>query len=99
MQLGRGQGEFVLSDTGWPAAFQAEILRERYQLDMALSLAEEAVLQCKQNASIVSFLYLLCGYAVLLRVHLSRGEWGDAYSALQQIEHLGIDMMNRPCYI
>jgi LuxR family maltose regulon positive regulatory protein len=98
MQLGKGRRELVLPDVGWPALFQAEILREWNQLDMALLLVKEAVSQCKQTTSTVSLLYLLCGYAVLLRVHLSRGELDEARSALQQLECLGMNM-NQPTYI
>lgn len=96
-QLGKKQREVVLPDIGWPALFRAEVLREWNQLNMALTLVKEALSQCKQTASTVSFLYILCGYAVLLRVHLSRGELDEARSALEQLERLGVNM-NQPTY-
>src|SRR5205807_5795641 len=82
----------MLPDVGCPMLFQAEILREKNELDAALSLAEEAILLCKQTESLISSIYVFCGYAVLMRVHLSRGELDAACSAFQQIERIGKHM-------
>jgi len=86
MQLRTQSAGFVLPAVGWPTLLQADILREWNQLDAALALVEEAISLCKQTASSVSLFFLLCGYAVLLRVHLSRGDLDAARSALQEFE-------------
>jgi LuxR family maltose regulon positive regulatory protein len=71
---------------GWPILLKADLLREWNQLDTALALAEEAISLCKQTTSSISLFYLLCGYAVLLRISLSRGELDTARYALQKFE-------------
>ena len=81
-----------LSEAGYPALFQAEILREWNQLDAALSLAEEAIALCRQNASTLSLAFSLYQYAVLARIFLSRGEYDAARGALQEFEKLGRSM-------
>jgi len=92
MQLGTKPEELMLPEVGWPAPLQADILREWNKLDDALSLAEESILLCKQTTSLASLVYSLCGYAVLLRIFLSRGELDAARSALQQLEYVGMNM-------
>jgi len=99
IQLGTQPGGFTLPDVGWPMIFQAEILREWNQLDRALALVTEALSLCKQIELMASFPYLLCGYAVLLRIALSRGELHAACSALQQFERIGMNVVNKPCYL
>jgi LuxR family maltose regulon positive regulatory protein len=98
IQLGKQPGELVLPNVGWPALFQAEILREWNQLAEALTLVSESIEQCKQTESMSSLTHLLFGYAMLLRVQLSCGELDAAYSALQEFEHIGTSM-NRPLYL
>lgn len=95
--LGRQSGELVLSEVGYPTAFQAEILREWNELDAALSLAQEAISLCKQAGSIASLPFLLLGYTVLLRISLSRRELDTAYAALQQLERIGMSMEQHIC--
>ena len=90
--LGTKPGERVLPEVGWPAIFQADILREWNQLDAALSLAEEGISLCQQTSSIASLPFLLYGYAVLLRICLSRGELDTARSAFQLLEHIEMTM-------
>jgi LuxR family maltose regulon positive regulatory protein len=92
MQLRTQSADFTLSEVGWPMLLHADILREWNQLDAALALAEESISLCKQTASSVSLFFLLCGYAVLLRVHLSRGELDAACSALQEFENIGLSI-------
>jgi pentatricopeptide repeat protein len=87
-----------LPEVGWSAVFEAEILREQNNLDTALSLATEAISLCEQTQSGVSLTYLLCGYGVLLRIFLSRGELDKARSVLQQFEHVGMSL-NHHIYI
>jgi LuxR family maltose regulon positive regulatory protein len=82
--LGKPQGSLQLPYVGWPTVWQAEILRERNQLDAALSLAQEAVSLCQQIESIGSLTYILLGYSILLRVFLSRKELDEADSVLRQ---------------
>jgi LuxR family maltose regulon positive regulatory protein len=77
---------------GYLAIFRADILREWNDLDNACSLAEEAVSLCQQAESLVSIIFLFWGYAALLRVYLSCGKLEAAYSALQQFEHVGMQM-------
>jgi LuxR family maltose regulon positive regulatory protein len=98
MQLGMQPGGFVSSEVAWPTAFRAEILREWNELDAALSVAQEAISLCKQVESMVVLSFLLCGYAILLRISLSRGDLDTARSALQQVEHIGRGM-NQSLYI
>jgi LuxR family maltose regulon positive regulatory protein len=98
MLLGTQPGGLMQPEVGWPALFQAEILREWNQLDAALSLAEESISQCKQSRSIHSIIYTLVGYGVLLRIHLSRGELHAARLAFQQVESIGMNL-NRYLYL
>jgi len=90
--LGTKPGERVLPEVGWPAIFQADTLREWNQLDAALSLVEEGISLCQQTSSIASLPFLLYGYAVLLRICLSRGELDTARSAFQLLEHIEMTM-------
>jgi len=98
MQLGTQPRGFVLPEVGWPTAFRAEILREWNQLDTALSLAQEAISLCKQVESTSAQTFLLCGFATLLRISLSRGDLDAAHSAFQQVERIGRGM-NQSWYI
>ena len=93
--LGNKPGAFVLPAVGWSIAWQAEVLREWNQLEAARSLVEEAIQLCEQLESPLSFVVLHSGYAMLLRVCLSRGELDEARSALQEVERLG-SSMNQP---
>ena len=95
IQMGTKPGGLVLSDVGYPTVFQAEILREWNELDAALSLVEEAISLCKQTTSLASLISILLGYAILLRIHLSRRELDAARSALQQVDRIG-RKMNQP---
>ena len=88
--LGSQSGAFVLPRIGWPTLFQAEVLREWNQLDAALSLAEEAIKLCQQLEWTLSLIYLCHGYAILLRVFLSRGDLDAARSALQQCDNMNM---------
>jgi LuxR family maltose regulon positive regulatory protein len=81
-----------LPEAGCPALFQAEILREWNQLDSSLSLAQEAIVLCKQSRSVVPMPLLLWGYAVLMRIFLSRQDWCAAQMALREVERIGIGM-------
>jgi LuxR family maltose regulon positive regulatory protein len=95
MQLGTKSEELVLPEVGWPALWQAEILRERNQLDAALSLAEEAIELIQQTSSNTLLVYLFLGYAVRLHIFLSRRNYDAACSALRQIECINL-RMNQP---
>jgi len=86
--LGNEPEAFVLPRIGWPTLFQAEVLREWNELDTALSLAEEAIKLCQQLEWTLSLIYLQHGYAILLRVFLSRGDLDAARLVFQQFEHL-----------
>ena len=73
----------VLPEVGWPALFQAEILREWNQLDACAGSCirrGHRAMQTEPNRS-SSLAHLLCGYAILLRIYLSRGELDAARSA------------------
>jgi len=96
--LGHKPGAFVLPAVGWPMLLQAEILREWNQLDSARSLAEEAMQLCEQLESPLSPIVSHSGYAMLLRICLSRGELDEAHAALQELEHLG-SSMNQPHHL
>jgi ATP/maltotriose-dependent transcriptional regulator MalT len=60
-------------------------------------MVKEAISLCEEIASTLSLTFLLHGYAVLLRIYLSRGELEAARSALQQFERTGRGM-NQPYY-
>jgi LuxR family transcriptional regulator, maltose regulon positive regulatory protein len=97
--LGREPREFVLSGVvGWPMVWQAEVLRERNELDAALSMVQEAIKLCEQTPLMSSLVYLLCGYTVLIRIHLSRKDFDQAYSALEQFQQIGT-RMNQNLYM
>jgi LuxR family maltose regulon positive regulatory protein len=98
LALGMTTEGSLLPCAGMPAAFHAEILREWNKLDAALSLAKEAVSLGQQVETMARFPYLLNGYAVLLRIFFSLGEWDAALSALQEFERIGRSM-NRPSYL
>jgi LuxR family maltose regulon positive regulatory protein len=95
MQLGKEPGRNMLPDVGWPAAFQAEILREWNQLDAGLALAQEALALCQQTQSLGYLKYIITAYTVLLRISLSCGNLEAARLALQQVERISMSM-NRP---
>jgi LuxR family maltose regulon positive regulatory protein len=92
IQLGTQPGGLVSPDAGWPKVWQAEIQREWNHLDAARSLAEDAVSLCKQRISLAALVHLLFGYAIVMRVSLSCGDYDAASSALQQFECLGRKM-------
>jgi LuxR family maltose regulon positive regulatory protein len=98
LQLGTLPTGLVLPEVGWPTIFQADILREWNELDAALSSVQEALSQCKQVKSLGAFSFLLGGYAILLRVLLSRGDLDAAYSASEEFERLSRGM-NQSWYI
>ena|GEM_PF-1431262 len=85
-------GGMVLPEVGWSLISQVEILREWNELDAALSLAEEAISLCKKTESIVSLMYVLYAYAVLVRVYLSRRDYDAACFALEEFEQIGMGM-------
>jgi len=95
VQLGAQLGGLVAPDVCWPTIWQAEILREWNQFDAALELTEEAILLSPQTTSIVSITYSICGYVVLMRIALSRGDLDRACSALQQFEDISMSL-NQP---
>jgi len=96
--LDRQPSAFATPRVGWPMIWQAEILREWNKLDAALSCVEEAIKQLAQLEWTISLSHVLYGYAILLRVFLSRGELDAATSALQEIERIRMKM-NQPQYI
>ncbi|HEX3640034.1 MAG TPA: LuxR C-terminal-related transcriptional regulator, partial [Ktedonobacteraceae bacterium] len=96
--LGRKPGAFVLPAVGWPMVWQAEVLREWNQLEAARSLVKEAIQLCEQLESPLSFVAPHSGYAILLRVCLSRGELDEASAALQEFERLGMSV-NQQYYL
>jgi len=86
-----------LPDVGWPLVLQAEILREWNELDDACSPAKDGIALCQQIVSMGSVIYLLRGYAVLLRALLAHGELDAACAVLQELERIGLNM-NQPIY-
>ncbi len=86
-----------LPERGWVMVLQAEILREWNELATARSLATEAVSLCERAVSLTSPLYLYWGYAVLVRISLSRGDLDTARTFLQQAEQIG-QLMNQQVY-
>jgi LuxR family maltose regulon positive regulatory protein len=97
IQLATQPGGLVLPDVCWPTIWQAEVLREWNQLDEALQLVEKAISLSPQTTTIVSISYSIFGYAVLIRIALSRGELEMARSTLQQYERFCMNM-NQPFY-
>jgi LuxR family maltose regulon positive regulatory protein len=95
IQLGKESERHILPDVGWPAAFQAEILREWNQLDAGLALAQEALALCQQTESLGYLKYIMTAYTVLLRLFLSCNDLEAARTALQQVERVSMSM-NRP---
>jgi LuxR family transcriptional regulator, maltose regulon positive regulatory protein len=95
VHLGRKPEGPPLPGVGYPAVFQAEILREWNQLDAAYTLAKEALAHCQQITSFILLPGVVCGYAVLLRIALSRGDLDAAYSAFQELERTST-RMNQP---
>ena len=89
MQLGKQPGGRDLPHVSLPAFYQAEVLRERNHLDAARSLIEEAIFLGEQVESYAALASIFHGYAVLLRVYLSRGELDAAYTAFRKLEDLG----------
>jgi LuxR family maltose regulon positive regulatory protein len=85
---GNRPGAFVPPRIGWPTVLQAEVLREWSDLDTALSLAEEGIKLCQQLEWTLSPLFLYHGYAMLLRILLSRRDLDAAYSVFQQFEQI-----------
>ena len=86
MQLGRKGAGFSAPGIGYPAALQAEILREWNQLEAAHTLIGEAISLSEQTESTAASPYVFWGYAVLLRISLSCRDLETARSALQHID-------------
>jgi LuxR family maltose regulon positive regulatory protein len=63
--------------------FYADVLREWNQLDEALRLVLLALARGEQTGS---YAFLLCGYAMLAHIYLSRGELDAAQNALQRFD-------------
>jgi LuxR family maltose regulon positive regulatory protein len=84
MLLGMKQDAPMRPEVVWSYIFLANILREWNQLDEALQLVSQGISLSKQSGM---FGFFICGYAVLMQVHLSRGDFAAAYSALQQVDH------------
>jgi LuxR family maltose regulon positive regulatory protein len=97
--LGSKQGAFVLPAGGQPMIWQAEVLREWNQLEVARSLVEEAIQFWEQTESPHSLMFLDIGYEILLRVCLSCGDYHAACSALQEIERIGSSMNHIHLYL
>ncbi|HEX3643946.1 MAG TPA: LuxR C-terminal-related transcriptional regulator, partial [Ktedonobacteraceae bacterium] len=97
-QLRIQQAGLLSPEAGWPAVVHAEILRERNQLDVARTVIEEVILLCKQSRTPSSLLYIFLGYAVLLRVSLSRGDLETAHAALREFECIS-KSMNQISYL
>jgi len=93
--LGHKLETFVLPVVGWPMIWQAEILREWNELEAANSLAQEGIQLCEQMESPLSLIFSDMGYAMLLRVCLSRGKLDEACAALQEFERLGMSLNQR----
>ena len=89
IQLRTRPGTLQLPEVGWPYIIEADILREWNQLDAALDCARQALSFGKQTESLY---FSLLGYAVLLRVYLSRAELDAAHAAWQQFEHIGMNV-------
>jgi LuxR family maltose regulon positive regulatory protein len=87
-----------LPEVGWIMILQAEILRERNDLASAHALATEAITLCEQSVSLASLTFLIWGYAILIRVCLSCGDWDGACTFLQQAEQIG-QAMNQLVYL
>lgn len=96
--LGRKPDTFASPRVGWPMVWQAEVLRERNELDAALSCIEEAIKLLKQLEWTISLSHVLYAYAILLRISLSRGDLDAANVALQEMKSIGMNM-NEPHYI
>jgi LuxR family maltose regulon positive regulatory protein len=97
-QLGTQLGGLLTPEAGHPTVWQAELLREWNQLDAAHSFIDEAISLCKQSKTPTALMYILFGYAVLLRVSLSSGKLKMAHTALREFEHIG-KSMNQPSYL
>lgn len=92
IRLGIQSEGSMLPETGWPTALRAEIVRKWNELDTARALSKEAIELCEQGTSHASLIFVLCAYAVELRVCLSRGDYDAARSALDQFEQIGMHM-------
>jgi LuxR family maltose regulon positive regulatory protein len=77
-----------LPEVGWIMIIQAEILRERNDLASARALATEAIALCEQSVALASLPFLTWGYAMLIRVCFSCGDWEGARTFLQQAEQI-----------
>jgi LuxR family maltose regulon positive regulatory protein len=96
--LGTKPGRLLIPEAGHPALWQAEILREWNQLEMAYTLIEEALPLCKQSNTSPGLIYIFLGYTVLLRICLSCGKLERAHAALQEFERIG-KSLNQPSYL
>jgi LuxR family maltose regulon positive regulatory protein len=97
-QLGTKPGGLLTPEAGHPAIWQAELLREWNQLEMASTLIEKALSLCKQSNTTSALMYIFLGYTVLLRICLSCGKFERAHAALQEFERIG-KSMNQPSYL
>lgn len=98
MQWARTTRELMGPYVGYPALFQADILREWNQLDGLPTFVAEGIELCKQTESMSLLIHLIYGYGILLRVHLTGGALNEACTALQEIEHIGRGM-NQHLYL
>ncbi len=87
-----------LPEVGWIALIQAEILHERNQLAAAQALVTEAISLCEQSIALASFPHLCQGYAIQIRICLSRADVDAACTFLQQVQQLGT-LMNPLVYL
>jgi LuxR family maltose regulon positive regulatory protein len=83
---------------GWITLSQAEILRERNQLASAQTLAIEAISLCEQSVAQASLPYLCRGYAIRMRICLSRTDVDAASTFLHQVQQIGT-LMNQQVYL
>ena len=95
LEMGSEKGKAVLPEVSLSLLAQAEILRERDQLDTALALALQASQMCEQ-VKLMQPNHFSFANAILLRVYVSRGELEAAHSALQQFEAI-VQPMNPAC--
>ena len=87
-----------LPEVGWITLTQAEILHERNQLAAAQALVTEAIALCEQSIALTSFPHLCQGYAIQIRICLSRADLDAACTFLQQVQQLGT-LMNQLVYL
>ena len=91
-------GDSHLPEVGWIMLSQAEILHERNQLAAAQALVTEAIALCEQSIALASFHHLCQGYAIQIRICLSRADVDAACTFLKQVQQLGT-LMNQLVYL